>query len=186
MIDEPSPARITVLGAAAHPGRKGSRFAGDGRNLRLAVLVALAVVLLASILAIAFAVNAGMDAARREIALRRAEDQARHRRAVEAAVREDRARATRPPVSTNPADWITSDDYPMAALRNNEEGAVTITWVVDGNGSVGDCKTLHTSGHAVLDRAACNAIMRRARYPAVPAGTAPRVFTRRVVWQIPG
>ena len=46
MIDEPSPARITVLDAAAHPGRKGSRFAGDGRNLRLAVLVALAVVLL--------------------------------------------------------------------------------------------------------------------------------------------
>lgn len=100
-------------------------------------------------------------------------------------MREDRARAARPPDSPNPAGWITSDDYPMAALRNNEEGTVTITWVVDGDGRVADCKTLRTSGHDSLDRAACDAITRRARYPAAPSGSLPRVFTRRVAWKLP-
>lgn len=185
MIDEPPPARITVLGPDALRGGAGSRFTGDGRNLRVAVLIVLSVILVASAVAVAFAVNAGIGAAWQEIAARRAEDQARRRQAVEAAMREDRARAARSSEPSNPADWITSDDYPMAALRNNEEGIVTITWAVNGDGRVDDCKTLRTSGHDSLDRAACDAITRRARYPAVPSGSLPRVFTRRVVWQIP-
>ncbi|MCU6452815.1 energy transducer TonB [Sphingomonas sp. A2-49] len=175
MIDEGQTARPTVLKADSRPAARDPRFVGDGRRLMIVVLVALAFVLVAGIVLAAVAIDRGIGSARREVARRDAAGQAAGRRAVAAA----------PRVPSDPASWITADDYPPDALRANDEGTVTITWVADPDGRIGDCKTLRSSGHASLDRAACAAILRRGRYAAVPAASEPRVFTRRVVWRIP-
>ncbi|MEH3158166.1 MAG: energy transducer TonB [Sphingomonas taxi] len=88
-------------------------------------------------------------------------------------------------ISYNPADWITADDYPMEALRQDQQGIVRIAWRVSADGHVSECWTMETSGFALLDQAACRAILRSGRYPAVAGSTAPRVFSRRVIWKIP-
>lgn len=88
----------------------------------------------------------------------------------------------------NPADWITTDDYPSSALRAGDEGTVTISWTVGTNGRVENCHTVSSSGHSDLDEAACRALTRHARYkPALDQNGEPMTVTqsRRVVWRIP-
>jgi len=88
-----------------------------------------------------------------------------------------------PQHSENPADWITSDDYPAESIRQGEEGTVRISWYVSKSGRAFRCVTRESSGHPRLDDAACAAILRNARYRPV-AGPARR-FSRRVVWKLP-
>ena len=183
MIDQGETTRPTVLNADRLADGRAPRFVGDGRGLMVGVLTALAFLLAAGVVLIALVIDRGVDSARREIAQR----EAAGRRATEAASREARERvAASPSANRDPSSWITSDDYPPEALRNDDEGTVTITWVADPDGRITECRTLASSGHASLDHAACAAVLRRGRYAAVPADRGPRVFTRRVVWRIPG
>ena len=88
----------------------------------------------------------------------------------------------------NPADWITTDDYPASALRANEEGTSSITWTINTEGRVENCHVTHSSGHSDLDEAACRAITRRGRYtPAKDQNGNPisQTQSRNVVWRIP-
>lgn len=88
--------------------------------------------------------------------------------------------------STDPRAWISSDDYPPDALDRGEEGIVAIAWEVSPDGLPLRCTVEQSSGHSSLDTAACAAIMRHARYPALPAGAVSvRRETRRVVWRLP-
>lgn len=93
-----------------------------------------------------------------------------------------------PVPASDPHMWITPDDYPAEALRNDWQGAVRIEWTVDTEGRLHDCRVLESSGHAVLDEAACGVILRRARYwPARDADGVPKVSTisRRIIWALP-
>lgn len=84
--------------------------------------------------------------------------------------------------------WITADDYPVSALRADEQGRVRIRWRVEADGRVRTCGVVSSSGHPALDAAACGAIVRRAEYtPARNAAGQPFAITkeRTVVWQIP-
>ena len=88
----------------------------------------------------------------------------------------------------NPADWITQDDYPPSALRAEEEGTTAITWTINTAGRVENCRVTSSSGSSALDRAACSALTRRARYtPAQDQNGNPIATTqsRRVVWKMP-
>jgi periplasmic protein TonB len=88
----------------------------------------------------------------------------------------------------NPAEWVTTDDYPPASLRAEEEGSTRITWEIGTNGRVQNCRTVSSSGHPALDRAACAAITRKGRYsPALDQSGNPIVSTqsRTVTWKIP-
>ncbi len=90
--------------------------------------------------------------------------------------------------ATDPRLWITPDDYPAEALRNDWQGAVRIEWTIDEAGRPRDCRVLKSSGHRVLDDAACAAILRRARYlPPRDANGSPTVLkvSRRIVWALP-
>ncbi len=93
-----------------------------------------------------------------------------------------------PAVAQDPASWVTTDDYPAAALVANKEGVSAIRWDVTAEGKAENCTVVSSSGMAELDQAACNAILSRARYtPALDKkGRAIRTTaTRRVRWQIP-
>lgn len=185
MIDDPIPPRQTVLAPEAHRRGSDARFTGDGRMLMIGVLIVLTVVLLASVVTIVLLVNAGIDAARRATAMHHVKDEVSRRRQNAGMAPTDVEQTPPQSASTDAANWVTADDYPATALRDNEQGTVTIRWVVDANGRVGDCTTAISSGHVSLDRAACDAIRRRGRFSVVPPASAPRIFTRRVVWRIP-
>jgi TonB family protein len=100
-----------------------------------------------------------------------------------------------PPHLRSRADWvtppsalITEDDYPAAALRNEEEGAVTIRLDISRQGRVTGCTILGSSGSPSLDSTTCRLFTMRARF--TPArdrrgrAAADQKVTR-IIWQIP-
>lgn len=82
----------------------------------------------------------------------------------------------------NRPEWITADDYPASALRNNEEGVVKFKLTVAGDGSVAHCDITASSGFADLDVATCTLIAQRARFKA-PKPNMP--YYGSVGWKIP-
>ena len=88
----------------------------------------------------------------------------------------------------DPARWITNDDYPPSALRQEAEGTTAISWEISTTGRIENCTVTSSSGNSDLDRAACSALTRRGRYtPATDQDGNPirSKSSRRVRWQIP-
>ena len=64
---------------------------------------------------------------------------------------------------------FSADDYPPAALRNEEAGTVRFRVAIGPNGRVGECTITGSSGSAALDGATCRILRSRLRYaPARP------------------
>ena len=59
---------------------------------------------------------------------------------------------------------FSTDDYPAASLRNNEQGTTAVRITVGTDGRVADCQVTSSSGSAALDSATCSIIRRRAKY----------------------
>ncbi|MDE2621528.1 MAG: energy transducer TonB [Sphingomonadales bacterium] len=98
----------------------------------------------------------------------------------------------RPPVparpSTNPATWVTTADYPLAALRENLEGTVDFLLAVGPDGRVTDCSIRGSSGSDLLDGTTCELVRQRAVFIAAqdPAGRpVAGTYRNRVRWMIP-
>jgi protein TonB len=72
--------------------------------------------------------------------------------------------AAAPQPRTSMLTWITPDDYPAEALRNEWKGRVTAAWVVEKDGRVSRCRIVASSGHESLDAATCRLIMLRGAY----------------------
>jgi TonB family protein len=93
------------------------------------------------------------------------------------------------PVPTgNPGLWVTTNDYPSAALREEREGLVAFRLTVGPDGMVKDCQITASSGSTDLDTTACLLISQRARFtPARNAKGKPDIgyYANRVRWQIP-
>jgi periplasmic protein TonB len=84
--------------------------------------------------------------------------------------------------------WITMDDYPASAQRENREGAGEATLTVGADGRVSNCRISVSTGHADLDEAACRNITRRARFdPALNAESRPveGVYQHRFSFSLP-
>jgi protein TonB len=84
---------------------------------------------------------------------------------------------------------ISSDDYPDASLRAEEEGVTRVSYQIGPDGRVvsGSCQVTGSSGHDRLDRRTCELVERRFRFnPALQNGQ-PVAETRAqaVRWQIP-
>jgi TonB family protein len=82
---------------------------------------------------------------------------------------------------------ISSDDYPNAALRNEEQGAVTVSLAVDPKGAVSSCTVTGSSGSDSLDTTTCRLMIERAHF--TPAhdrrGRAVRdSYTQKITWRI--
>lgn len=66
---------------------------------------------------------------------------------------------------------VTSDDYPPLSLRLAEEGLVKIKYLVQTDGTVGECAVILSSGSSRLDDAACTMVQSRWRFtPATQQG----------------
>lgn len=64
----------------------------------------------------------------------------------------------------SPGYWVSSDDYPSKALREERSGTSIFRVKVGTDGRVQTCEVTSSSGHGDLDAAACTAVMRRARF----------------------
>ncbi|MDB5737300.1 MAG: energy transducer TonB [Sphingomonas bacterium] len=88
----------------------------------------------------------------------------------------------------NPAEWVTTDDYPSSALRSGQEGRSVLRLDIGANGQPTACSVVQSSGSDDLDRTACRVLMRKARFtPAKDAqGEATTAtYTSSVLWRIP-
>ncbi|WP_019517588.1 TonB family protein [Sphingomonas sp. Mn802worker] len=88
----------------------------------------------------------------------------------------------------NRGAWITTDDYPAAALRAEDEGVTGITVQVGTDGRVTSCAAATSSGSSALDSATCRLYQRRARFEPARDDTGAAVAARyddRVRWQLP-
>jgi protein TonB len=86
------------------------------------------------------------------------------------------------------ASYLSADDYPAVALRNNEQGRVTVILDVNAAGRVTNCSVAETSGSAALDSATCRIMRSRPRYTPArnPRGVAVADRDRASVrWQLP-
>ncbi len=101
-----------------------------------------------------------------------------------------------PPVSERPnpvprnnaSRWVTPNDYPTRALRDEREGTTRFSVVVNARGRVESCSITGSSGHADLDKETCDNVRRRARFrPALDTSGNPisGSYSNRVRWQIP-
>lgn len=99
------------------------------------------------------------------------------------------ATASAPPVPKgNPGLWVTTEDYPPSALREEAEGVVRFTLDVDATGVPLNCSVTQSSGRADLDDATCQLIAERARFePARDSHGMPiaGTYANTVRWQIP-
>lgn len=83
---------------------------------------------------------------------------------------------------------FSSDDYPSAAVRAGEEGAVGFQLDVGRNGAVAACRIVASSGSAVLDSTTCRLLTMRARFDPARDHKGKPVDDRvsgRIVWRLP-
>lgn len=82
---------------------------------------------------------------------------------------------------------ITTDDYPDASLRAEEEGTVQVRYEINEQGRAENCQIVKSSSHDRLDRRTCELVERRFRFnPATEDGKPVRDSrTQTVRWEIP-
>ena len=88
----------------------------------------------------------------------------------------------------NPGSWVSSDDYPPAALREERGGRVTIAFTINEQGRIENCRVTSSSGSPDLDDTTCRLVTRRGRYsPAKDAAGNPirQNASLPFRWQIP-
>ncbi|WP_420137147.1 TonB family protein [Sphingomonas sp.] len=64
----------------------------------------------------------------------------------------------------DPRTWITNDDYPPGAMREERSGVSGIAWTINEQGRVENCHVTSSSGSSDLDDTACRLVTRRGRY----------------------
>jgi len=75
--------------------------------------------------------------------------------------------------------------YPAAALRNGDEGTVTLAFLIGKDGRVASAKVERTSGHRDLDRAALQGLSMCAFKPGTIDGVAQESWARmQYAWQL--
>lgn len=91
-------------------------------------------------------------------------------------------------VATSPGGWITTDDYPVEALRDGTQGTTAFRLLIGEDGSIRDCVIVSSSGVPALDEATCLRVRQRARfYPATDQKGKPTLgsYSNKVRWVIP-
>ncbi len=88
----------------------------------------------------------------------------------------------------HPGDWVTTEDYPAAALRAGAEGRTGFRLELGTDGRATGCTVTQSSGSDELDRTACRLLERRAHFsPALGVDGQPIVssYAGSVVWRAP-
>lgn len=65
---------------------------------------------------------------------------------------------------SSPGSWVTDDDYPPAAARQNHQGTVAFQLMIDSSGLPAGCSVVQSSGFEELDQQVCSLMVQRARF----------------------
>lgn len=90
--------------------------------------------------------------------------------------------------ATNPGSWVTNDDYPVSAMREEREGTTGFKLTIGTDGLPSGCEIIAPSGHADLDAATCRLVMERARFTpgrSARGEATGGTYSNRIRWQIP-
>jgi len=82
---------------------------------------------------------------------------------------------------------FTGDDYPIEALRREEQGTVAVNLQIDTQGRVSRCTISTSSGSDALDRKTCEILVSRARFtPAKDMDGRPvsDSYSQRITWRL--
>jgi protein TonB len=88
----------------------------------------------------------------------------------------------------NLASYVSDEDYPSNAVRNEEQGTTRFRLGVGSNGHVTDCTVIGSSGSSALDMATCRLMKQRARFtPARNSAGDPTSdsVTSAIRWVLP-
>ncbi|MDE2560775.1 MAG: energy transducer TonB [Sphingomonadales bacterium] len=87
----------------------------------------------------------------------------------------------------NPGNWVTTNDYPSRALREERTGTTGFRLEYDANGKPTNCSITRSSGSQDLDDATCANLMRRARFKPGTVNGEPVAgsYSNSVRWVIP-
>lgn len=88
----------------------------------------------------------------------------------------------------NPGAWVTPQDYPPRALREDREGVTSFDLTVGPDGKVAKCEVTTPSGYEDLDAMTCMVLTERAEFhPATDAegNAVSGAWSSSVRWQIP-
>ena len=80
---------------------------------------------------------------------------------------------------------MTNADYPKEAKQKRMEGVVHFKLQVSALGCPTACEVIQSSGHAILDRATCDLMLRRANFiPKLDANGTPvsAEWTNKFTW----
>lgn len=83
---------------------------------------------------------------------------------------------------------FSTEDYPMAALRNDDQGTTAISLSVGRDGRVSACSVTASSGSAALDATTCSVLQRRGRFAPARDASGRAVedqSSARIKWQLP-
>ncbi len=89
---------------------------------------------------------------------------------------------------TDPASWVSEDDYPPVAARAGEQGIVAFRLEVDSNGNPTSCGIVDAAASGELQQQTCALLLKRARFrPARDARgrSIAASYTSRVRWKLP-
>ena len=64
----------------------------------------------------------------------------------------------------NLASYVSDEDYPSSAVRNEEQGTTRFRLAVGPDGRVRDCSVTSSSGSSALDSTTCRLMKQRARF----------------------
>jgi protein TonB len=88
----------------------------------------------------------------------------------------------------NLASYVTDDDYPQDAIRNEQQGTTGFRLEVGPDGRVANCTVTSSSGSSSLDAATCRIMRSRARFTPATDSSGNKVsdtHNGRIRWQIP-
>jgi protein TonB len=89
----------------------------------------------------------------------------------------------------NLASYVSNDDYPASALRNEESGTTGFRLTVGPDGRVTNCVVTSSSGSSALDAATCRLMRSRARFTPARDNTGASTtdtVNSRITWRIQG
>lgn len=87
-----------------------------------------------------------------------------------------------------PQSWVTNNDYPSRAMREERQGTTRFTLTIGTDGRVTNCTVTGSSGHADLDNEVCRLMSRRARFNAATDGEGQPTtgtWSSAFRWEIP-
>jgi protein TonB len=88
----------------------------------------------------------------------------------------------------NLASYVSNDDYPDSAIRNEEQGTTGFRLDVGPDGRVSNCTITSSSGSSALDNATCRLMRSRARFTPATDSTGAKVsdsVSSRIRWVLP-